>query len=105
MERAAGIEPACLTWKDSALPLSYARVVAAPYVKTRVPSKSFLPFSGIIFSETPFFRFSGCHDGFPKRSSVLRSVLQTSSQMNDFYLKLIFSRQVHQSFQAYKPVG
>lgn len=26
MERAAGIEPACLTWKDSALPLSYARV-------------------------------------------------------------------------------
>src|SRR6478752_10579159 len=25
MERAAGIEPACLTWKDSALPLSYAR--------------------------------------------------------------------------------
>lgn len=26
-ERAAGIEPACLTWKDSALPLSYARVV------------------------------------------------------------------------------
>ena len=29
MERAAGIEPACLTWKDSALPLSYARCVAA----------------------------------------------------------------------------
>ena len=27
MERAAGIEPACLTWKDSALPLSYARNV------------------------------------------------------------------------------
>ena len=27
MERAAGIEPACLTWKDSALPLSYARLV------------------------------------------------------------------------------
>lgn len=26
MERAAGIEPACLTWKDSALPLSYARL-------------------------------------------------------------------------------
>ena len=26
MERAAGIEPACLTWKDSALPLSYARM-------------------------------------------------------------------------------
>ena len=26
LERAAGIEPACLTWKDSALPLSYARV-------------------------------------------------------------------------------
>ena len=25
VERAAGIEPACLTWKDSALPLSYAR--------------------------------------------------------------------------------
>ena len=25
MERAPGIEPACLTWKDSALPLSYAR--------------------------------------------------------------------------------
>ena len=27
VERAAGIEPACLTWKDSALPLSYARFV------------------------------------------------------------------------------
>ena len=27
MERAAGIEPACITWKDSALPLSYARNV------------------------------------------------------------------------------
>ncbi|MEY3896082.1 MAG: hypothetical protein RLZZ214_1602 [Verrucomicrobiota bacterium] len=26
VERAAGIEPACLTWKDSALPLSYARI-------------------------------------------------------------------------------
>jgi hypothetical protein len=25
MERAAGIEPAYLTWKDRALPLSYAR--------------------------------------------------------------------------------
>ncbi len=25
LERAEGIEPSCLTWKDSALPLSYAR--------------------------------------------------------------------------------
>ena len=25
MERAAGIEPACLAWKARALPLSYAR--------------------------------------------------------------------------------
>ena len=36
MERAAGIEPACLTWKDSALPLSYARVLVGN--KIRIPT-------------------------------------------------------------------
>lgn len=35
MERAAGIEPACLTWKDSALPLSYARAFESN--KSRFP--------------------------------------------------------------------
>jgi len=33
-ERAAGIEPACLTWKDSALPLSYARLLVQCDAKT-----------------------------------------------------------------------
>jgi len=35
MERAAGIEPACLTWKDSALPLSYARLLLQCDAKIR----------------------------------------------------------------------
>ena len=43
LERAAGIEPACLTWKDSALPLSYARVSAVIKDLDALPSKSFLP--------------------------------------------------------------
>jgi len=43
MERAAGIEPACLTWKDSALPLSYARVVCRETFHIGCPlSKDFL---------------------------------------------------------------
>ena len=36
LERAAGIEPACLTWKDSAVPLSYARFVVSN--KIRIPT-------------------------------------------------------------------
>ena len=41
MERAAGIEPACLTWKDSALPLSYARFDGDNETLHRRPKQAF----------------------------------------------------------------
>lgn len=47
MERAAGIEPACLTWKDSALPLSYARADGSNKDSSALPSKHFLPIFAI----------------------------------------------------------
>jgi hypothetical protein len=48
MERAAGIEPACLTWKDSALPLSYARVHDQQLTNQEGDGKKF-------FKKNPFF--------------------------------------------------
>ena len=42
MERAAGIEPACLAWKARALPLSYARAFVAMKPSQPPPSKCFL---------------------------------------------------------------
>ena len=44
MERAAGIEPACLTWKDSALPLSYARVVEDRFAPLITIKQAFFAF-------------------------------------------------------------
>ena len=41
MERAAGIEPACLTWKDSALPLSYARDFVGNKTRSLAPLQDF----------------------------------------------------------------
>ena len=41
MERAAGIEPACLTWKDSALPLSYARLFRDSFYTPKHLGKTF----------------------------------------------------------------
>lgn len=57
MERAAGIEPACLTWKDSALPLSYARDRAPIEPALPYSSKSFLSASGIISRSLRLFPF------------------------------------------------
>ncbi len=42
MERVAGIEPACLTWKDSALPLSYTRLQADIENRNRIEGKHIL---------------------------------------------------------------
>jgi hypothetical protein len=52
LERAAGIEPACLAWKARALPLSYARVF------WELEKPEFLPLASFFFI---FF-------GFPKKS-------------------------------------
>ena len=49
MERAAGIEPACLTWKDSALPLSYARNVEANKTSTLAVEQVFFSSFGKLF--------------------------------------------------------
>ena len=45
MERAAGIEPACLTWKDSALPLSYARDFEPNRIRCMDSPQAFFPVS------------------------------------------------------------
>lgn len=44
MERAAGIEPACLAWKARALPLSYARFRQSNYALNPTHRKDFLGF-------------------------------------------------------------
>ena len=49
LERAAGIEPACLAWKARALPLSYARVF------WELEKPEFWPLASFFFN---FFRIS-----------------------------------------------
>ncbi len=56
MERAAGIEPACLTWKDSALPLSYARDFEQDKTGWMADQQAFFFHSEVFFLVANFYR-------------------------------------------------
>ena len=82
MERAAGIEPACLTWKDSALPLSYAREIEGIQPPQPSSSKPFLAVYAIYFAmlkkqHWPWFcrALAGLQDTF-------KAVLQAAGLVN-----------------------
>ena len=73
MERAAGIEPACLAWKARALPLSYARADPADLVTLiadrQGKSATFLFFGKLApkFTKSPLHSIDFERVGFPAR--------------------------------------
>jgi hypothetical protein len=82
MERAAGIEPACLTWKDSALPLSYARALGDNKTRRSHSGQDFFRPPGKIFEVFLNVRrpliFKGLPIFFAKLESMQVTGLQTA---------------------------